>query len=224
LGPAHLPGFVQEGAVIDLRPCDLARDVRSQKSAIHIPRALRRLLGEFDAARGNSGSFMSADQPDQRPRPYAVRIPDRQTGRRASRYVRDRRCRPAPQLALGVGQNGHTAAFIRVNVIIKLGNHAFVFYDRADQIFMQDVDVFDLTGRALYSGVLRRTTQSFMRNRISTACGSSGVGPPTPPWLISTHRAMATVPTKSASTGWTSLLPLESGCSFTAAAAKKGTG
>jgi hypothetical protein len=41
--------------------------------------------------------------------------------------------------------------------------NAFVFYDRADQIFMQDVDVFDLTGRALYSGVLRRTTQSFMR-------------------------------------------------------------
>lgn len=38
-----------------------------------------------------------------------------------------------------------------------------MFYDRADQIFMQDVDVFDLTGRALYSGVLRRTTQSFMR-------------------------------------------------------------
>jgi hypothetical protein len=25
LGSAHLPGFVQEGAVIDLRPCDLAR-------------------------------------------------------------------------------------------------------------------------------------------------------------------------------------------------------
>ena len=35
LGPAHLPGFVQEGAVIDLRPCDLAREVRSQTSAIH---------------------------------------------------------------------------------------------------------------------------------------------------------------------------------------------
>ena len=30
LGPAHLPGFVQEGAVIDLRPCDLAREVRSR--------------------------------------------------------------------------------------------------------------------------------------------------------------------------------------------------
>src|ERR1700722_2409684 len=26
LGSAHLPGFVQEGAVIDLRPCDLARE------------------------------------------------------------------------------------------------------------------------------------------------------------------------------------------------------
>jgi NAD(P)-dependent dehydrogenase (short-subunit alcohol dehydrogenase family) len=25
LGPAHLPGFVQEGAVIDVRPCDLAQ-------------------------------------------------------------------------------------------------------------------------------------------------------------------------------------------------------
>src|SRR4051812_11398301 len=26
LGPADLPGFVQEGAVIELRPCDLARE------------------------------------------------------------------------------------------------------------------------------------------------------------------------------------------------------
>jgi hypothetical protein len=30
LGSAHLPGFIQEGAVIDLRPCDLAREVRAQ--------------------------------------------------------------------------------------------------------------------------------------------------------------------------------------------------
>jgi 8-hydroxy-5-deazaflavin:NADPH oxidoreductase len=30
LGSAHLPGFVQEGAVIDRRPCDLAREVRFQ--------------------------------------------------------------------------------------------------------------------------------------------------------------------------------------------------
>jgi hypothetical protein len=27
LGPAHLPGFVQEGAVIDLRPCDRRREL-----------------------------------------------------------------------------------------------------------------------------------------------------------------------------------------------------
>jgi hypothetical protein len=41
--------------------------------------------------------------------------------------------------------------------------NAFVFYDRADQIFMQDVDVFDLTGRALYSGVSRTKPQAYMR-------------------------------------------------------------
>src|SRR5215470_4870988 len=41
--------------------------------------------------------------------------------------------------------------------------NAFVFYDRADFVFMQDVDVFDLTGRALYSGVSRREPKAFMR-------------------------------------------------------------
>jgi hypothetical protein len=41
--------------------------------------------------------------------------------------------------------------------------NAFVFYDRADQIFMQEVDVFDLTGRALYSGVSRTKPQAYMR-------------------------------------------------------------
>jgi hypothetical protein len=41
--------------------------------------------------------------------------------------------------------------------------NAFVFYDRADQIFMQDVDVFDLTGRALYSGVPRTKPAAYMR-------------------------------------------------------------
>ena len=57
--------------------------------------------------------------------------------------------------------------------------NAFVFYDRADQVFMRDVDVFDLTGRALYSGVLRRTTQSYMRESHFNSlrfvrCGSAG--------------------------------------------------
>src|ERR1700736_195827 len=30
LGPAHLPGFVQEGAVIDLRPCDRRRELAAR--------------------------------------------------------------------------------------------------------------------------------------------------------------------------------------------------
>jgi hypothetical protein len=37
LGSAHLPGFVQEGAVIDLRPCDLAREVRFQEFRTRSP-------------------------------------------------------------------------------------------------------------------------------------------------------------------------------------------
>jgi Pectate lyase superfamily protein len=57
--------------------------------------------------------------------------------------------------------------------------NAFVFYDRADFIFMQDVGVFDLTGRALYSGVLRTKPVAYMReshfNDLRFArCGSAG--------------------------------------------------
>jgi hypothetical protein len=57
--------------------------------------------------------------------------------------------------------------------------NAFVFYDRADQIFMQDVDVFDLTGRALYSGVLRTKPTAYMReSRFNSLrfvrCGGAG--------------------------------------------------
>jgi pectate lyase-like protein len=57
--------------------------------------------------------------------------------------------------------------------------NAFVFYDRADQIFMQDVDVFDLTGRALYSGVSRTKPQAYMRESHFNSlrfvrCGSAG--------------------------------------------------
>jgi Pectate lyase superfamily protein len=56
--------------------------------------------------------------------------------------------------------------------------NAFVFYDRADQIFMQDVDVVDLTGRALYSGVSRTKPQAYMReshfnNLRFVRCGSA---------------------------------------------------
>ena len=39
LGPAHLRGFVQEGAVIDLRLCDLAREVRFQNVRLNRTRS-----------------------------------------------------------------------------------------------------------------------------------------------------------------------------------------
>ena len=41
--------------------------------------------------------------------------------------------------------------------------NAFVFYDRNDQVFMDDVDVENLPGRALYSGVTKHVPQAFMR-------------------------------------------------------------
>jgi len=41
--------------------------------------------------------------------------------------------------------------------------NAFVFYDRNDQVFMDNVDVFSLHGRALYSGVTKFTPQAYMR-------------------------------------------------------------
>jgi hypothetical protein len=57
--------------------------------------------------------------------------------------------------------------------------NAFVFYDRADLIFMKDVEVVNLTGRTLHTGILRRTTQSYMReSRFEglrfVGCGSAG--------------------------------------------------
>lgn len=41
--------------------------------------------------------------------------------------------------------------------------NAFVFYDRNDQVFFDNVDVVDLHGRALYSGLARGTPQGYMR-------------------------------------------------------------
>jgi hypothetical protein len=72
----------------------------------------------------------------------------------------------------GIRINGNRAA---TNV-----QNAFVFYDRADQIFMHDVDVSDLTGRALYSGVPRTKPAAYMRESHFNSlrfvrCGSVGV-------------------------------------------------
>jgi hypothetical protein len=58
---------------------------------------------------------------------------------------------------------------VRISSIRIVGNRtttnlqsAFVLYDRADRVLMQDVDVFYMTGRVLYSGVSQRTSQSYM--------------------------------------------------------------
>lgn len=41
--------------------------------------------------------------------------------------------------------------------------NAFIFYDRADFVLFNDVQVWYMKGRGLYSGVLLNTTQSYMR-------------------------------------------------------------
>jgi Pectate lyase superfamily protein len=58
--------------------------------------------------------------------------------------------------------------------------NAFVFYDRADHVLMQNVDVFYMTGHALYSGVSQRTSQAYVtRSRFHGLrffnCGSAGM-------------------------------------------------
>jgi hypothetical protein len=45
----------------------------------------------------------------------------------------------------------------------KAQQNALVFYDRNDEVFLDDIEVDDLPGRALYSGVTQRTTQAYMR-------------------------------------------------------------
>jgi hypothetical protein len=76
---------------------------------------------------------------------------------------------------------------VGINGIRIVGNrttthlqNAFVFYDRAGRVLMQDVDVFYMTGRALYSGVSQRTSQSYIaRSEFYSLrffnCGSAGV-------------------------------------------------
>jgi hypothetical protein len=58
--------------------------------------------------------------------------------------------------------------------------NAFVFYDHADRVLMQNVDVSYMTGRALYSGVSQRTAQAYMtRSQFYSLrffnCGSAGI-------------------------------------------------
>jgi hypothetical protein len=41
--------------------------------------------------------------------------------------------------------------------------NALVFYDRNDEVFIDNVDIRNLHGRALYSGVTKKTSQAYMR-------------------------------------------------------------
>lgn len=41
--------------------------------------------------------------------------------------------------------------------------NAFVFYDRVDEVFMDDVSVTNLPGRALYSGATKHVNKAYMR-------------------------------------------------------------
>ena len=58
--------------------------------------------------------------------------------------------------------------------------NAFVFYDRADRVLVQNVDIFYMTGSALHSGVTQRTPQASMtRSQFYSLrffnCGSAGI-------------------------------------------------
>jgi len=58
--------------------------------------------------------------------------------------------------------------------------NAFVFYDRADRVLMQNVDVFYMTGHALYSGVSQRAPQGYMTRSSFYSlrffnCGNAGI-------------------------------------------------
>ena len=44
----------------------------------------------------------------------------------------------------------------------KIAN-ALVFYDRIDKAFIDDVEIDDFRGRALYSGIVKHTSQAYMR-------------------------------------------------------------
>ena len=41
--------------------------------------------------------------------------------------------------------------------------NALVFYDRNDEVFLDNIEIDDVPGRALYSGVTKHTTQAYMR-------------------------------------------------------------
>jgi hypothetical protein len=77
---------------------------------------------------------------------------------------------------------GPTAAGFRVRGgrAATRAQNALVFYDRNDQVVVEDVEVLDLHGRALYSGVAKHAPQAYMReSRLRSLrffrCGAPGI-------------------------------------------------
>jgi hypothetical protein len=56
--------------------------------------------------------------------------------------------------------------------------NALVFYDRNDEVFIDDLDVTDVHGRALYSGVTKATSQAYMRESHMRSLRFFGDGAP----------------------------------------------
>jgi hypothetical protein len=60
---------------------------------------------------------------------------------------------------------GPTARGLKIEGDRKSPNiqNAFVFYDRNDEVFLDDIEVINLHGRALYSGVTKNVAQAYLR-------------------------------------------------------------
>ena len=56
-----------------------------------------------------------------------------------------------------------TGIKVRGNKLATKIQNAFVFYDRNDEVLMENVDVIDLHGRALFSGITKNVPQAYMR-------------------------------------------------------------
>jgi hypothetical protein len=94
-------------------------------------------------------------------------------------HADDEHAEPLRQAADGARVEIDGIRIVGNRLTTRLQN-AFVFYDRADRVFMRNVDVFYMTGRALYSGVSQRTSQAYMtRSRFDSLrffnCGSAGM-------------------------------------------------
>ena len=63
----------------------------------------------------------------------------------------------------------------------KPQQNALVFYDRNDELYMDDIDVFDLHGRALYSGVTKNAPNAYIRESHFRSLRFFGDGAPAVP-------------------------------------------